>query len=171
MSKLKDIDFKIVFELMKNSKTSDRKLAKKIGVSQPTVTRRRAKIERELIDGYTAVPKWDKLGYKLLAIMLIKSKPVFSTEEKYQEIRKRGTKWLMEQPNVIMGGACEGMGMNSFMISIHRNYGYYTEFIRKFRLELGDILDDVQTYLVNLSASGNLKPLHLKYLAEAELPT
>jgi DNA-binding Lrp family transcriptional regulator len=51
MSTLKDVDLKILSELMKNSKASDRQLAKKIGVSQPTVTRRRARLERELIDG------------------------------------------------------------------------------------------------------------------------
>ena len=166
--KLKDIDFKILFELMKNAKMSDRRLAEKVGVSQPTISRRRAKLEREVIDGYTIIPKWGKFGYKLLAIILIKSKPIFSTEERYQQVRKRGKKWLMEQKNVIMGGALEGMGMNSFMISIHRNYGHYTEFIRKFRLDLGDLLDDVQTYLVNLAAEDSLKTLNLKYLAEAE---
>jgi transposase len=47
MTKLKDVDFKIIFELMKNSKISDRELAKKIGVSQPTVSRKRAKLEKE----------------------------------------------------------------------------------------------------------------------------
>jgi len=45
MTKLKVIDYKILFELTKNSKISDRKLAKKVGVSQPTITRRRAKLE------------------------------------------------------------------------------------------------------------------------------
>jgi len=33
MEKLKDIDYKILFELMRNSKVSDRELAKKSGVS------------------------------------------------------------------------------------------------------------------------------------------
>jgi DNA-binding Lrp family transcriptional regulator len=72
MTKLKDIDFKILFGLMKNSKTSDRQLAKKIGVSQPTVTRRRARLEKELINGYTAVPKWEKLDMRYLPSHLSK---------------------------------------------------------------------------------------------------
>lgn len=50
MPQLKDIDFRILAELMGNSKTSDRKLARTIGVSQPTVTRRRANLERDVID-------------------------------------------------------------------------------------------------------------------------
>ncbi len=56
---LKDIDYKILYELMKNSKVSDRQLAKKIGVSQPTIIRRRSRLEKEVINGYTAIPKWD----------------------------------------------------------------------------------------------------------------
>ena len=62
MTDLKGIDFKILSELLKNSKMSDRKLAKKIGVSQPTVTRRRAKLEKDVIDCYTLIPEWEKLG-------------------------------------------------------------------------------------------------------------
>jgi len=90
-------------------------------------------------------------------------------EEKYQKVRNRGMIWLMKQPNVIMGGACEGMGMNSFVISVHKDYGCYNEFIRELRFEMEDVIDDVQTYLVNLAASDRLKPLHLKYLAEINL--
>jgi DNA-binding Lrp family transcriptional regulator len=66
MKELKPLDYKLLSELIKNSRRSDRELAKAIGVSQPTITRRRALIEKELIDGYTAIPKWEKLGYELL---------------------------------------------------------------------------------------------------------
>ena len=89
MTKLKDIDFKILFGLMKNSKTSDRKLAERIGVSQPTVTRRRARLEREVIDGYTAIPKFDILGYEILAIILVKSTLRFASNEKMKDAIKR----------------------------------------------------------------------------------
>ena len=167
MTKLKDIDFKILFGLMKNSKTSDRQLAKRIGVSQPTVTRRRARLEKELIDGYTAVPKWEKIGYEILAITLIKAMGIFTSKE-YADIRKQGLEWLHKQPNIIMGGACEGMGMNSFIISLHKSYSDHSEFMLKLRLEMGDFMDDVQTILVDLRGTGRLKPLHLKYIGEAK---
>jgi len=35
---MKDVKLKLISELMKNSKKSDRELAKVIGVSQPTIT-------------------------------------------------------------------------------------------------------------------------------------
>ncbi len=165
MRKLKPLDYKILFELMKNAKRSDRQLAKLLGVSQPTVSRRRAFVEKELIDGYTAVPKWKKLGYEILAITLIKTKSSLASQEKYVNVRKRGLEWLMKQPNIIMSGGCRGMGVSAFMISVHKNYSDYDEFMYKYRLELADTVDDLQTVIVNLAGREILKPLNLKYLA------
>ena len=168
MRKLKPLDYKILFELMKNAKRSDRQLAKLLGVSQPTVSRRRAFIEKELIDGYTAVPKWKKLGYEILAITLIKTKSGLASKEKYAAVRKRGLEWLMKQPNIIMSGGCRGMGVSAFMISVHKSYSDYDEFMYRYRLELADTVDDLQTVIVNLAGRELLKPLHLKYLAETK---
>ena len=168
MAKLKDIDYKILAELMKNSKMSDRKLAKILGVSQPTVTRRRARIERDLIDGYTAVPKWEELGYEILAFTFVKTKQTLGLKEKYKAAYERGTKWLMNHANVIMSGGCRGMSVNGFMISVHKSYSDFDSFMAKHKRELGDTFTDVQTVLVNLGGSQILKPLHFKYLAEAE---
>lgn len=167
MLKLKDIDYKILFELMKNAKISDRKLAKKTGVSQPTITRRRAKLEKEVIDGYTTIPNWEKIGYEILAFILIKATKIFSSKG-YSTIRKQGLEWLAKQPNVIMGGACEGMGINSFIISLHKSYSDHNKFMLKLRLEMGDFIDSTQTLLVDLKETSRLKPLHLKYLAETK---
>ena len=164
MTKIRDIDFKVLFELMKDAKMSDRQLAKKIGVSQPTITRRRKMLEKEAIDGYTAIPKWTKIGYEILAITLIKATAIFASKE-YSEIREQGLEWLAKQPNIIMGGACEGMGMNSFIISVHKNFSDHSEFMLKLRLEMGSFIDDVQTILVDLRGTKRLKPFHLKYLA------
>lgn len=168
MIKLKDIDYQILFELMKNAKASDRKLAKKIGVSQPTITRRRARLEKELIEDYTAIPKWEKLGYEIFAITLIKSKSNFSSLEHYKNVQKQGIKWLMDQPNIIMGGGIEGMGMNSFILSFHKKYSDYNQFLHKLNLEMGSLIDNIQTFLADLTVKENLKHLHFKYLAEAK---
>jgi len=165
---MKPLDYKILFELMKNARRSDRKLAKLLGLSQPTVSRRRAFVEKELIDGYTAVPKWEKLGYEILALTLIKTRADLASKEKYVAVRKRGVEWLIKQPNILMSGGCRGMGMSAFMISIHKNYSDYDEFMYRYRLELADTVDDLQTVLVNLAGRELLKPLHLKYLAKTE---
>ena len=166
MLKLKELDYKLLFELMKNSRRSDRELAKALGTSQPTVTRRRAFLEKELVDGYTAIPKWEKLGYEIFAITLIKIKSAIAIKEKYESTRKKGLKWLEETPNIIMAGACRGMGVDSFMISLHKTYADYDSFMHDYRLELGEYIDEAQAILVNLRGKELLKPLNFKYLAE-----
>ena len=54
---LKEIELKMLSELIKNSRRSDRELAKAIGTSQPTATRIRSKLEKDgVIKEYTTIP-------------------------------------------------------------------------------------------------------------------
>jgi DNA-binding Lrp family transcriptional regulator len=96
MRRLKEIDNKIISELLKNSKQSDRALAHRLGVSQPTVSRRRLMLEKTAIDTYTLIPKWDQLGYEILAINFVKIKQEIAAGEKYKAVRERATKWTHE---------------------------------------------------------------------------
>jgi DNA-binding Lrp family transcriptional regulator len=84
MSPLKSLDLKILSELMKNSKISDRAIAKKLGVSQPTVTRRRASLEKQRFLEHTVIPNLKKLGYGIIAITFTKYKPDAKIELKQQ---------------------------------------------------------------------------------------
>ncbi len=69
---MKDVELRIVSELMKNSRRSDRELAKAVGVSQPTVSRTIARLEKEgVLREYTVIPDFHKLGYNLMAITLV----------------------------------------------------------------------------------------------------
>jgi len=168
MKELKSLDYRLLSELIKNSRRSDRELAKVLRVSQPTVTRRRALIEKELIDGYTTIPRWEKLGYELFAITFVKIKAVIASKEKYGETRKKGLEWVTKQPCIIMSGACRGMGVDSFMISIHKSYKDYDEFLGNQRLVWGEFVEDVQSILVNLGGKEIMKQLGFKGLFEAE---
>lgn len=79
---MKDIERKLVSELMKNCRRSDRQLAKVVGVSQPTVTRTLHKLEKEgIIKEYTIVPDFRKLGYTLLAVTFVKLKRHLSQDQ------------------------------------------------------------------------------------------
>jgi DNA-binding Lrp family transcriptional regulator len=168
MKEMKDLDYRILFELMKNARLSDRQLAKKVRVSQPTITRRRAILEKELIDGYSVIPKWEKLGYEIFAITFFKIRTTIASKQKYQDTREKGLQWLMNQPNVIMAGACRGIGMDAFNLSFHRSYSDYDEWMRNVRLEMAEFIEDIQSVLVNLAGKELLKPLNMKYLAEAK---
>ncbi len=168
MRELKPLDRKILFELMKNARTSDRMLAKNLGLSQPTVSRRRVFLERELIDGYAAIPKWSKFGYEILAVILVKAQLKFASEKERNDAVDRATKWLSKQSNVIFGSECRGMGMTGIMICLHKNYAEFDEFMNQHRQQLGDLFEDVQTFVVNLTGKSVYRPFHFKYLAEAE---
>lgn len=166
MENLKPIDYELLWELVRNSRRSDRELAKVLGISQPTVTRRRTVLERELIDGYTTTPKWEKLGFEILAMTFVKIRSEIAAKKEYEATRKKGLEWLMKQPKIIMAGACRGPGVDSFMISMHKSYSDYDDFIRSYRLELGEFANDIQSFLVNLAGTELLKPLSFKYLAK-----
>jgi DNA-binding Lrp family transcriptional regulator len=165
---LKEIDYQILSELMKNSRISDRQLAKRVGSSQPTVSRRRAKLEKEFIEGYTTIPRWKKLGYEILAFTFVKTIRTLGTREKYEDATRRGTEWLMEHPNIIMSGGCRGMNTNGFILSVHKSYSDLDNFLFEHKRDLGDMFTDIHTIIVNLGGDQILKPLHFKYLADVK---
>ncbi len=74
--------------------------------------------------------------------------------------------WLARQPNVLMGSGCRGLGMTGMMISIHKSYAELDKFLTNHQAQLGDLLEEIQTVIVNLSGDAVYRPLHLKYLAE-----
>jgi DNA-binding Lrp family transcriptional regulator len=65
---VKSVELKLLCELIKNSRKSDRKLAKLVGVSQPTVTRTRTRLEKEGLIEYSGVPNLRKIGFEIIAI-------------------------------------------------------------------------------------------------------
>jgi len=163
----KDLPHELLMELLRNSKQSDRDLAKILKVSQPTITRARHKLEKDSIEGYTIIPNWQKTNFKIFAFTFIKSKFKYGSADKRKAAIQKAREWLMKQPNVIFSAGGEGMGWDGLTVSIHKSYSCYTKFKRKHETELGDIIDASQTYVVNLEGTIP-KPLHLKYLADTE---
>jgi DNA-binding Lrp family transcriptional regulator len=75
----------MISELIRNSRLSDRELAKKLGVSQATASRRRAALDKQGLLNYTANPDLKKLGFEILAFTLAKWN---SNKERQIEERK-----------------------------------------------------------------------------------
>jgi len=166
MKDLKPIDYKILFELMKDSKRSDRQLAKFLHVSQPTITRRRAMLERELMDGYTAIPRWKEIGYELVAFTFVKHKIKYAKPDVRKEAFRRVEEWMMNQPNVVLAIDGQGMGWDGICVSFHKSYSDFTEFIRKHDSDLSDLLVESQSFVATTNPTRIRKPFHLKYLAK-----
>jgi len=121
-------------------------------------------LEKEAIDGYTTIPKWGVFGIELLAFTFIRSKPVtFGSQKELEKIWEVGREWAMKQPNVIMCGGCQGLGSNSFMISLHKNYADFVNFTYNLKIAQGGYIQNIDPILANLHGKEILKPFHLKY--------
>ncbi len=166
MKELKPIDYKLLFELMKDSHRSDRQLAKALGVSQPTVTRRRAMLEKNYIDGYTIIPKFGQIGFEIAAFTFLKSKLKQKTGKEKEEALKKLKEWYMNQPNVVLVQDGRGMGWDAICISLHQNFSDFAAFIRAQDSELSEWIIESQTFHADLKPGIAIKPFHLKYLAK-----
>ena len=156
---MKERMMKILLEYLKDSKRSDRELAKIVGVSQPTITRMRQRLLREgAIRDFTVIPNFVKLGYEIMAIIFFKLKATEASIEK-------ATKMTRARPNIIFASEAEGMGKNGVIISLHKSYTDYSKFLSDLRSKGGDDLQDYDAVLISLEER-ILKPLSLKYLGE-----
>ena len=164
---MRETEWKLLSELFKNSKRSDRDLAKAIGSSQPTVTRLRSKLEKEgYIREYTIIPDFHKLGYGILAITFFKYKKSFDAEKtrKAKEILSESFK---KGPfEIIMAERGIGCGFNAVMISIHRDYQSFVELTnwaqQFYSLELGEI----DSFLIDLAGEVRYQPMTFSFLAK-----
>ena len=155
---------RLLFELLKGSKRSDRELAKVLGASQPTVTRMRHTLIKEgIIQEYTAIPDFAKLGYEIMALTIAKAKATLTPDQ-----QERAKKLVLEEPRVIFVASAEGMGRNGVMISFHKSYSDYHDFITNLKLGSEGYMENVDTMLISLKSPMIVKPLSLAYLAHDE---
>jgi DNA-binding Lrp family transcriptional regulator len=154
---------KLLRELVRDSRRSDRELARAIGTSQPTVTRNRKLLEN-YIRSYTIVPEFQKVGYEILAITFAKAKTYGREDvEKKLELEK---KWAKQHPNILLASDGEGLGKDEVMVSVHRDYSKYADFLRDYTAKFSDFVTDVQSFIVSLKAGLLIKPFDLAYLSE-----
>ncbi|MDH5624345.1 MAG: Lrp/AsnC family transcriptional regulator [Candidatus Bathyarchaeota archaeon] len=156
---------KLLRELLKNSKRSDRDLAKVLKVSQPTITRTRHKLEKSgMIKDYTIVPDFEEMGFELLALTFLKMRPEILTPEVMEQGKKYAQKW----PNVIFASSGEGLGMTGVIMSFHKDYTEYHRRLNLLRLDWKDLTQDIQSFVVSLR-EGEFKRFSLTYLSDVPL--
>ena len=159
---LKTIEVKILSELIKNSKVSDRQLAKMLKVSQPTITRRRTRLEKFGLLNYTAFPSLEKLGFEIIAFTFSQWKHGDFPDEKVEE----AVKFLSKHPNVIFVSTGRGKGSDRIMISVHKDYRDYHQLMQELRIEWGKYMENLNSFLVSLGADNILRPITLRYFAD-----
>jgi DNA-binding Lrp family transcriptional regulator len=159
---LKEKEKKLLIALLKNSKESDRKLAKKLGVSQPTVTRTRSKIEKEgIVKDYTIIPDWKKLGFEIMALTFTKMDPKVMSKELLGKVKK----YASEFPNAFFASTGEGLGMTGVIMSLHRDYRDYARKLALFRIDWGPYMESIQSFVIVIG-EGEIKEFSFRYLDE-----
>lgn len=93
MEKLDDIDVRILNLLQEDSRLSYNKIARKLRLSVGTVFNHVKNLQkRSVLQGYTVILDWTKLGYSLTALVLIQTEGKHITEVETE---------IAKTPNVI----------------------------------------------------------------------
>jgi DNA-binding Lrp family transcriptional regulator len=121
-------------EYLKDSNRSDKKIAKALGVSQPTISKMKNRLLDEgLVSHFSAIPDFTKIGYEIMAFSFIKfnSEGISDFSMKYvTKIKKRAIAWAESNPCIIFDAMVAGMGIDAINISLHKDHVTYQEFLR-----------------------------------------
>jgi len=147
----------LISELLKNSKRSDRELARVLGMSQASVSRLRNKLVKDGLI-FTIIPDIVKMGFEILAISSFRSKS-------NKEIAERAIGWTASKPYILFAARAEGMGKNAVVISIHKDFTHLSNFLTEIRREGEGIIEDYDTLLISLKGF-IAKHFSLRYFAE-----
>lgn len=164
---MKDIKWKLISELMKNSRRSDRELAQAIRVSQPTVSRAIRKLEKEgYIKEYTMIPDFRKLGYELVALTFVKLKKGIDKEE-IEKAKKIAKEHLKENSlEIVMVERGMGLGYDAIFVSLHEDYTSYLKFKNKVSQDAHLEASGIESFLISLSYEPHFRPLTFSTLAK-----
>jgi len=158
----KQLHQKLLRRLLANSKQSDRELAKRLDVSQPTISRVRSKLEKSgLIKDYTITPDFTQMGFEILALTFVKMRAEILSPEMTERAKKYAEKW----PNVIFASSGEGLDMTGVIISFHKDYTEYHSRLNRLRVDWKEFTEDIKSFIVSLRA-GEFKRFSLTYLAD-----
>jgi len=154
-----EIKLKLLYELIKGSRRSDRELSKILGHTRATIARKRKELEREgLIKEYTIIPDFAKLGYQICAFTFL----TWAQKPRPEDI-ERGKEWLAEHPEIIMAAGGEGFATN-IIVSMHRDYSEFSSFMAHLRTCLQPIFYSPQFFIVNLSGESIYKNFSFRTL-------
>jgi DNA-binding Lrp family transcriptional regulator len=161
---MKHVELRLISELMKNSRRSDRELAKAIGVSQPTVSRMIKRFEKEgIIQEYTAIPNFAKLGMEIVAIVLFKLK--YQSQSDLSARIKKAEEFAEKHPNLIFASTGIGSSSDRVGISVHKDYSDYVEFAKDVK-EYSGPYEIVDTFIISYKSDSIPRFLSLKTLGD-----
>lgn len=161
---LKETYLRILSELMKNSRVSDREVSKKLGISQPTVSRIRGRLSKEgYIKEYTVIPDFTKLGYSIMALTFPKVKPL--PKDKLEEAQRTSLKDMLAGPSeIILFERGMGAKFDGVIVSLHKDYASYARLLRRARDY--PFVESCATLLIDLNDKIHYRSLTLSTFAD-----
>jgi DNA-binding Lrp family transcriptional regulator len=163
---MKEVELKLVIELLKNSHRSDRELARAIGVSQPTLSRARERLEKQgAIKEYTIIPDYVQLGFALMSITFTKMRGQLS-KQIMDELKKQAGNTMSEHPTaLILGNTGIGCNADYVAIAFHKDYSEYMEFMSDIRQFPNVNIDETRSFLIDLVDKDQMQSLSFYHLA------
>lgn len=164
---MKELERKLIAELIKNSRRSDRELAKAVGCSQPTVSRMIKRLEKEgYIKEYTMIPDFHRLGYEIMALTFIQNEKKSGMEE-LEDLRTKGRE-LEKNSAVsalfIMNGI--GRDSNRVILSLHESYSSFADFVRLMKQLAAYNVHYVDSFLISTTDKSHSRPLTFAVLGD-----
>lgn len=161
---VKEIEFRLVAELLKDSHRSDRELAKALGVSQPTISRLTERLRKTgVIREYTIIPDFKKLGFHICALTFADFVTPSDLEAMRRLIAEYG-KRLSEIPQAVMIERGLGENANGVVVSFHRDYSDYTNFQKWMKQFVSQSKYVLHSFLIDLDDQ-----IHYRYLTFSTL--
>ena len=159
---MRGVDLRLLGELLRGCRRSDRDLARVLGLSQPTVSRKRRWLEKNGFIEYAGVPDLRKLGFDVLAITFGDWKHREFPDHRVDAARE----FAERHPNLIFLSSGSVLCSGRVAISVHRDYSEYTLFLSEIRSDWGKYMDVTGSFLISLSFDEPLRSITFKHLAD-----
>ncbi len=165
---MKELERELIAELIKNSRRSDRELAKAVGCSQPTVSRMVKRLEKEgYIKEYTMIPDFHRLGYEIMALTFLQNEKKAGMQE-LEDLRAKGRE--LERNSTasalfIMNGI--GRDSNRVILSFHESYSSFADFVRLMKQLAAYNVRYVDSFLISTTDKSHTRPMTFAALSES----
>jgi DNA-binding Lrp family transcriptional regulator len=147
-------------------------LARAFGVSQPTITRRRARLEKQGLLNYTVIPNLSELGYEIMAFHFVEwHSEKYATISQEESFQKGIRDFIAKHPCFIFISSGQGMGMTRIGITVHHNYSEFRQFAQSVQEEWGQYLSRFNYFIVSLKGDQILRNITFKHLLESLVKT
>lgn len=162
---LKDIELNLISELMKNSRRSDIALAQALGVTQPTVSMTRRRLEKiGLIKEYTMILDWRQLGYQLMAFTLVSMKDCApfdgNTDLPMKEMHEKAPS------DIVFFQRGIGDNYSGIVVSFHREYADYLKLRDFLATHQFVTVSGVSSFIVDLNDEVHYRDLTFSTIAK-----